>query len=351
MQSIVGLRIKNARLQHGYTLQKVADKLNVSKQMVNKYEQGTMPGSDKLIALAKLFETKVDYFFRTPEVALGEINFRKKSKFKGRKINALKEEIRVRTENYLYVENLFNLNTTFKNPVGKVVLSSRHDVVKAVNLIRKEWNIGNDPIHNVVELLEDHEVKVIEVNEDTLQFDGLATVIDGKYYVVVINKNMPIERKRFTLLHELGHLLLDITDKTDKDQEKYCNWFASEMLLSTENIKMEFGAKRNSITLEELKNVQTKYGISIKAIVYKLSDAEIISSQKVPAFYQQVNAKAQLKAEVDASRYGGNETSIRYENLVYRSLSEETITMSKASALLHTSLDKLRENMSSVTMG
>jgi Zn-dependent peptidase ImmA (M78 family) len=234
------------------------------------------------------------------------------------------------------------------NPIAKMPMKSKHDVVKAINCIRDTWRIGNDPIHNIIELLEDNEVKVIEVKDDTMQFDGLATQIDEKYFVVVINRNMPIERKRFTLLHELGHLLLNLNGKEEKEIEKYCNWFASEMLLSSENMKIEFGNKRSTITTEELKNVQSKYGISIKAIVYKLSEEGIISADKVGLFYRNVNANPALKKEIDASRFLGNESSIRYENLVYRSLSEETITISKASSLLNTNLEHLRQNLSSI---
>jgi transcriptional regulator with XRE-family HTH domain len=105
MESIVSVRIKNARIQHQLSLQQVAESIGVSKQMISKYEQGkTLPNSQKLIALGKLFNQKVDYFFRQPEVHIGEFNFRKKSKFSNKKVQALKEEIRVQIENYLLIE-------------------------------------------------------------------------------------------------------------------------------------------------------------------------------------------------------------------------------------------------------
>ena len=109
METVVAARIRNSRIQKGYSLQEVAEKIGVSKQMINKYEQGiSMPTSEKLIAFSKLFGQKVDYFFRKPEVEIGEINFLKKSKFSNKKVNALKEEIRVQIENYLYIENICN---------------------------------------------------------------------------------------------------------------------------------------------------------------------------------------------------------------------------------------------------
>ena len=204
MENVVAARIRSSRIQKGYSLQEVADKIGVSKQMISKYESGiSMPSSEKLIAFSKLFGQKVDYFFRRPEVEIGEINFRKKSKFSNKKANSLKEAVRVQIENYLYIENICNLNNAFINPLAECVISSKADVIQAVDTLRNAWNIGNDTIHSIIQLLEDKEIKVIEVEEDTSLFDGLATVVDEKYYVIVINKSMPIERKRFTILHEL----------------------------------------------------------------------------------------------------------------------------------------------------
>ena len=345
MESVVAARIRSSRIQKGYSMQEVADKIGVSKQMINKYEAGvSMPSSEKLIAFSKLFGHKVDYFFRRPEVEIGEINFRKKSKFSNKKANSLKEEVRVQIENYLYIENICNLNNTFVNPLAECVISSKSDVIQAVDILRNAWNIGDDTIHSIIQLLEDKEIKVIEVEEDTNLFDGLATVVDEKYYVIVINKSMPIERKRFTILHELGHLLLKLNHLPQREQESYCHSFASEMLLAQRNVILELGDKRSNIALNELKNIQEKYGISISAIVYKLSELKIISQEKLAGFYKRMNSNKALKQDVEQSRFEGEENSNRYENLVFRAVSEEFISLSKASSLLRLSLEDLKNN-------
>ncbi len=346
MEAIIGQRIHNSRVHKGFSMQEVADNIGVSKQMINKYEQGkSMPSSEKLIALSKLFQQKVDYFFRKPEVAIGEISFRKKSKFGAKRISALKEEIRIQIENYLFIETICDVHYVFENPLQSSPTSNENEVKEAVKQLRTYWNIGQDAIHNIIDLLEDHHIKVLEVDDETGHFDGLATIIDSKYPIIVIAKAMPIERKRFTLLHELGHLLLPLESFEEKHQEKLCNIFASEMLLSEENIITEFGSNRSRISLEELKNIQEKYGISISAIVYKLGQTKIMSQDRIKRFYQRLNFELGLKEEVELSRYDGLEHSSRYENLVYRAASEELISLSKASSLLKISLDKLTANI------
>ena len=346
MEEIVAQRIRNSRIHKGLSLQEVADRIGVSKQMINKYEQGkSMPTSDKLIALSKLFQQKVDYFFRKPEVTIGEISFRKKNKFGAKKVNSLKEEIRIQIENYLFIENICDVSNVFENPLRNNIIQNEQQVKEAVKQIRDYWNIGLDAIHNIIDLLEDNHIKVIEVEDESGSFDGLATIIDRKYHIIVIAKAMPIERKRFTIVHELGHLLLPISAFDEKQQEKYCNIFASEMLLSETNVLIEFGRQRSRISLEELKNVQEKYGISISAIVYKLGETKIMSQERVKRFYQQLNTDYELKKVIEQTRYDGLAHSNRYENLVYRAVSEELISMSKASSLLQLSLDELKNRL------
>ena len=346
MQTIIGQRIKNSRIHKGLSLQEVAENIGVSKQMINKYEQGkSIPNSEKLIAFSKLFNQKIDYFFRKPEVIIGEINFRKKSKFSIKKVNALKEEIRIQIENYIFIENICEVSNSFENPLQNNNIQSGQDVKNAVRSICESWKLGQDAIQDCIELLEDNHVKVIEVDDETGTFDGLATIIDAKYPIIVISKNMPIERKRFTLLHELGHLLLPIADLELKEQEKLCNVFASEMLLSEENIRNEFGKIRSRVSFEELKNIQKKYGISISAIVYKLGETKIMTPERVKKFYMRLNTDVNLKKIVEESRFESYEHSNRFENLVYRAVSEELISMSKASSLLQISLDQLKQNL------
>ncbi|REC56268.1 DNA-binding protein [Chryseobacterium piscium] len=346
MKSSVAQRIKNSRIHKGFSQQEVADHLGVSKQMISKYEMGkSLPESSKIIKLSKLFGQKPDYFFRKAEVEIGEISFRKKSSLGTKKVNALKEEVRICIENYIYVENILGIQIAFENPLKDFKIKSEKDITTAADLVKEKWNIGSDAIYNIIELFEDKHIKVIEVDDDSSKFDGLATIIDHKFGIIVISKNMNVERKRFTLMHELGHLLLDILQHDEKVQEKLCNLFASEMLLSTANIIEEFGRQRSSITATETQNVQRKYGISFRAIVFKLEQVGIISKINYVNFYKKINFNPEIKKIIDFSRYQGTEKSDRYENLVLRAVAEEHITVSKASSLLRKQMCEIKEKL------
>ncbi len=345
MKNIIAYRIKNARKLKGLSLQKVADELQVSKQMVSKYEGGlSIPDSTKLIKLSKLFGLKVDYFFNAFKVELNEVSFRKKSTFSQRKQDSLKEQIKISLENYLYIEDILSIDYSFKNPLADIEIKNKEDIINAVQKLKEVWEIGFDPVHNIIQLLEDKRIKIIELSDATDKFDGLATWVDSKFPVIVLNKNFPVERKRFSLAHELGHILLNISDQCDLTEENVCNKFASEFLFPAKVLNEEFGGKRNRISLDELISIQEKYGISIKALVYNLWDEGILSKKQHGDFYKKIRLNRELEEIVDQSRFESPEYSHRYERLIYRALAQENISISKASSLLGLNIESLKKN-------
>jgi len=342
MKEIVSSKIKQARILQAMSLQDLADRIGVSKQMISKYEKGdSIPSSKMLIKLAKALEVKMDYFFLPSSVELGEINFRKKNSFSIKKINSLKEKIKIELSNYLEIENILQINNSFENPIKRRKVSATNDIEEIVSDLRIEWEIGFDPIHNIIQLLEDKEIKIIEINEPENNFDGLATIINGKYPVVVLNKSFSVERKRFTLLHELGHLLLELPECDVKFEENICNRFAAEFLFPQNLVIKEFGNKRESISFRELVEVQKKYGICIRAIIYRLKDANIFSENRLTEFYKKLNFNPALKKEIDQERFQSSEVSHRYEQLVYRALSQELISINKAASLLNVNVNEV----------
>lgn len=329
----------------GFSQQELADQIGVSKQMISRYEKGeATPSSTNLLKLSKSLRVKTDYFFKSDKVALGELNFRKKSTFSKKKQDALQQLIKMSLENYLEIESLLQIDYSFKNIIGQEKIKTLEDIEKVVLALRNEWEIGLDPIHNIIQLLEDQEIKVVELFDVDDSFDGLATFVNDKFPVIVVNGNFPVERKRFTLLHELGHLLLNLPECELKDEENYCNKFASEFLFPKKLVLKEFGVKRDLISVNELIEVQKKYGISIQAIIYRLVDAGIFTENRKVDFYKKINYNPSLKREINMERFQTPEKSNRYTQLVYRALSQEIISVSKASSLLNKDINFFIEN-------
>ena len=288
-ENIFGNRLKLARKMAGFSLQDLADALEnmVSKQALNKYELGLMnPSGEVLMAISNTLKIKPDYFLKKNQVELGEILFRKKASLSKKNEESIIEKVRDYVERYLEIENIVGEGTNFKNPLKNFKIGNKNDVELAAVKLRKEWDLGTSPILSIIEMLELKGIKVLLI-DDVDEIDGLAVLTSKGIPVVVVNtRNKPIERIRFTIIHELAHLLLNldkgIVDK-EKEVEIFCHFFSSCFLIPSEMlIKLIGSSKRNYIQINELISIKEYFGISLRAIVHRLRELEIITD----SYYQ-----------------------------------------------------------------
>lgn len=347
LKEIFGARLKAARVISGMSMDSLCEKMNdlVSKQTISKYESGKMlPNSTNLIALANALGVKPDYLFRPFSVSLDKIEFRKKTKLGSKEEKSIKEKIRDRIERYIEIEDILGVGSDFKNPIKNNSVIAPSDVYRIVENVKGKWNLGQDGIPYCIEMLEEHCIKVIEVDApDT--FDGLSGFVGDYKPIIVLNKNFPVERKRFTAMHELGHLVLKFDESLpQKDIERFCNLFANEMLISQDVFKRVLGASRHDISLNELRAIQSNFGISVEAQMFKARQLGVISESRYRYFCIAKNRKPTFKEQVEKSIYH-EETSGRFSSLVYRALASGLITYSKASELLDESINVVREQL------
>lgn len=324
----------------GLSLQELADSLSmsISKQALHKYETGSMsPTGEVLIALAKALEVKPDYFMREP-LELGTVEFRKKAKLPAKEAESIKEKVKEFLERYIEVETLLDIKTRFSNPVKNMQIGAVEQVEKAALKLIKEWNLGFDPIPNVIEMLENNGIRVIEIDASD-GFDGLSTYV-GDIPVVVINKNFTVERKRFTALHELGHLVLNIEEGADK--ERICHAFAGALLLPDDSLEKLIGDKRNNIATGELVSIKEQFGISVQAIMMRAQLKGIVDDNAARRFWKTMSGN---KKEDGLGSFAGNEKSYRFEHLVFRLAAEDIVSLSKAANLAGMRLAAFREQL------
>jgi len=339
-------RLKSARVMAGLSLQDLADKLQnrVSRQALHKYEKGeSMPNSEMLGFLCDALGVRPDYFYRKTEVKMGEISFRKRQNFPVKDRKGLEERAKDVLERYLELEQILNISTNFSLNFKDRSIKSNEDVEKVAFDLRKAWKLGNDPIFNLIELLEDNKIKVIEI-ESSDTFDGLSAWANNEAIPVIVLNNSNIkslDRKRFTALHELAHLILNLDEYTEKQKEKFCNYFAGAMLLPEDTLRKEVGDSRTKLLLPELGAIKKQYGISIQAIAYRMKDLGIITAGYFKQFMFFISQSG-FRIE-EPFQYEGQEKSRRFNQLLFRALGEELISMSKAASLNNQKLAEFRE--------
>ncbi|MDE7402079.1 MAG: XRE family transcriptional regulator [Muribaculaceae bacterium] len=346
-------RLKQARQKAGLSMDALSAKTGkeVSKQTISKYEAGkTMAGSAILIKLSQALNVPVDYFFRpyTFDISEVEISFRKKTSVGSKDQTALKIRIQDKVERFIDIETILGKKYSKIQISVHAHISLPIQMIMLAKEVRRAWGIGISPIPNVKNILMDHGIKVFDIDGPE-GFDGISGYASDDIPLMVINTNIQnIERRRFTQMHELAHLLANSSfDKglSNHDKERLCDAFASEMLLPSEVVESEFGSK-SKISAHELKKIQKAYGISIDAIAYSFKRLGIFNENRHRGYCIKKNMDPKFKAWVEMSRYTEPLSSKDYdeefyEGLVYSALTQELISISKAAQLLNKSITEV----------
>lgn len=346
-KEIFSYRLRSARKIAGLSFQQLSDMIGgrVSKQALSKYEQGVMlPDIGVVERLSEVLDVSKEYFFREPTVTLKGIEFRKKSNMQVREIESIKAKVIDHLERYFELENLLNIKSFFVNPLKEDFVSTSEEVELAAQELRRVWELGLAPVHNLVEVLEDRYVKIYQV-DGSETFDGLSGWVD-QIPIIVVNRQTDIVRKRLTLMHELGHILLTLPPTINsKQKEKVCFNFASAVLLPGLLFNQIFGANRTTFSQKELVQIEEHFGISCQAIMVRAKNLNLISDHTYRQFFMWLSRSGNRKKTL--GNYNGIEESLRFWRLIARAVSENIISENKGADLAGMSLSKFKEEFRS----
>ncbi|MGR3179279.1 MAG: helix-turn-helix domain-containing protein [Candidatus Anammoxibacter sp.] len=279
---MVNQRLKQIRLARGLSMEDLVAKMGgvVTKQSISKYENGkAKPSNTILNKLAAALEVKSVYLWSTPTINVEFIAYRKGSGLLIREQKKVECLVKHKLEECVELQELTQQFYDSDIPVQGFSIKKIEDVDKAAMDLRKRWEIGLDPIASIVGVLEDHFIYVFEIKANK-KFDGISAVgYDNDKNVVasavVSRLGVTRERQRFSLAHELGHLILKVCPNLD--EEKAAHRFASVFLAPKEIIFKEVGNKRKLIQTTELFMLKQRLGMSIQAILYRLHDLNVIT--------------------------------------------------------------------------
>lgn len=346
-----GERLQLARKKAGLSLRGLADAMGgqVTPQAIGKYERGEMmPGSTILIALTKTLGVSMEFLAAPLEVRLGAIDFRKHSGTSARERHSVEATVLEHVERYLLVEEVLALKSAaWAAPFPPRPVTSLDAAEELAGELRKAWNLGNDPIPDVTELLEEKGIKAMRL-ELPESVSGLTCMIERGNIppvpVIVVNSLHGIERQRLTLVHELAHRLMAVSSV---DEEKAATRFASAFLMPASHLREQVGKHRNGFGVAELMVTKRLYVVSAAALLVRFRDLGIISQETMTYAFRTFGRtwrKTEPEPIVTVGAYP-RETPQRFERLCYRALAERLITISKASELLRKPVAAIDEEM------
>lgn len=298
-----GKRLKEARHYRQLSISQLASLIGVSKQMISKYEHNEAqptPINFQKIVLSLNFplsffeeEDNFDYdnfgtFYRS---RLTSTQLEKKPSEFFKKYLAVLVNFFEQYVDFPLL-NEFNLS---ENPC------------KAADQLRKKWNLGKEPITNMLSLLEQkgfHLASVSSTSQKIDAFGGLSKVNGQDYYCIVIDQdNNSFYRQQFSLAHELGHWILHskILDPQELDPqdyreiEKQANLFASCFLLPSSEFLSDINGYQED--LSKYLNLKKKWQVSVSSMIYRAKSLNIISPQTFVKLQKNINSRGWKNSE------------------------------------------------------
>jgi Zn-dependent peptidase ImmA (M78 family)/transcriptional regulator with XRE-family HTH domain len=324
----LGQRIKQARKANNMSLRNLAEKAEISAMAISKYERDMdTPSSGVLLRLAQALGVSIDFLFRPYTVSVQLQAYRKHAALGVKGHESIQMRIQEWLERYLEVESFFQEEErSVTLPVYSI--HSIGQAEDAALALRENWNLGLDPIENLTQVLEDRCIKVGLVSGFE-HFDACTFMADS-IPVIVSKAELPGDRQRFNLGHELGHLILNV--KEGLDPESVCHRFVGAFLVPAQTARFELGSRRTTLDINELYMLKRKYGLSMQAWIFRAKDLGIISEKAAARLFKRFRANGWHRHEPGEAL--PPERPVRMERLIYRALAEDLISRSRAQELL-----------------
>jgi len=143
--------------------------------------------------------------------------------------------------------------------------------------IRKRWNLPDEPVDNVVRVLERHGILVVRSQLASANVDAFSWA-EGARPIVVLGRDKNVyERSRLDAAHELAHVLLHRADPEPASPplERQAQRFAGALLVPREHLREEWPPGR--IDWGHIQRLRMRWGVSMAALLYRAKDLELLS--------------------------------------------------------------------------
>ncbi len=300
--------LKWARTSVKYEKDVVANKLNVDPEKITEWEETGELTQNELIALSDVYEVSPYTFFdgNDPIYDKDIPDFRTINSKKIKIIPEIMFELRRAKENrntLLTFEDDFD---DFEFPLFSLNTIDSDNPVIVAKKIRNLLNMGRfnsqKKLDYWINLIESLGILVFEFyNIEPEQLRGYALYYD-KLPIIGINHKESTNAKKFTLFHELAHLIMkkdgisNINEYSiTNNEEAYCNKVAAEVLLPSDLFKkyIKDNTSYNQFRTKDIKGLSKIFNVSKQVIVRKALNLGFIKpreyNERINEFNEYIN--------------------------------------------------------------
>lgn len=293
----IGDAIKTARRSLGLTGGQLAAAIGVTQAAVSRYENGERElDAPALQAVAEALKVTPE-FLKAGRGLEGPIAI--DAHMRRRATSRVSDWRRAEAQvNLLWLQANTVAEATDMTPKLMLPVVDPFDTSpeEAARLTRGQWHMPLGPVRGLTRWVEAAGVFIVVRDLGTPRIDGMSQR-RAAVSVILLNSTAPVDRRRLTLAHELGHLVLH-GEYAEPDMEAQANQFAAELLMPEAAIKPYL----HDLTLARLEALKLEWGVSMQALIQRAVALKSMDRPRQTALYKQLSSRGQRVREPGSDR-------------------------------------------------
>ena len=273
--STFGEVIITGRVAAGMTQEDLANAIGVTQAAMSRYENDLRePDADTIERIAEALGVTVRFLERAsrPTAALAvDAHMRRRATAKPTAWRQFEAQLNMLRMHSDFLREEVALAASLTMPGFDPFAT---DPADAARMTRTQWQMPSGPARSIVRWVEAAGSVVLMTDLGNQRVDGLSQWT-ADHPVIVVNSANPTDRIRWTLAHEIGHLVLHREDATE-DMEREADAFAAEFLMPEILIR----PKLANMTLGKALDLKREWGVSVAALIQR---ARQLGAHRCPA--------------------------------------------------------------------
>ena len=335
-------RLTLARKRRGYSKTELAEKLNLTLRTISMYETGkNLPSLETFERITSVLNFPAEFFvgdnLDEPEVLA--VSFRSLSRMSAKLRDMAISQGALAIHFSKWLESIFDL------PASDLLdLSAETQPEIAAEFLREAWGIGQQPIRNMIHLLESKGVRVFSIAVESRAVDAFSTW-KGNTPFVFLNSYKSTEHSRFDAAHELCHLVMHKHGgPKGRDAELEANRFASAFLMPRGGVLAHLP---KFATLAEIRRLKRIWITSMIAMCHRLHELEALSDWQYKSLIVEMSKRGYRTYEPDGAP---RETSLVLPKLLTSLYQEDKLTRARIAEKLAIPASDLEHLLFSLVM-
>lgn len=287
-------RLDLARRRRSLTQSELAEQVGIDRRTLFGYDAGEFLPSERMVKrIAAVLDFPATFFFGEDldEPSPDTASFRAMTKLKAPMRDSALAQGALALMLGRWIDQRFSL------PSATLPDLSREPTPEAAAAaLRNAWGWGEQPIKNVVHLLESKGVRIFSMDVEAREVDAFS-LWQGETPLILLNQYKSAERARFDACHELAHLVLHrhgSPRSATRIYEREAHEFASAFLMPRGGV---LASAPRFATMPGLVKLKRKWGVSVAALAHRLHQLGLVSDWQYRTLYVEMTKRGYRTTE------------------------------------------------------